>query len=337
VDPQTVAINSAGNVEVASEASNQLFEISPSGGSGAFSISNAASLNSPVKIAIDNRDLSTWVTDTLTNEVTHIDVNGVEIASSSPLPTGPSPLGVAIDSFGSVFLACSDQNSLTGSGSILQRYSPLGTTPQMFGGPEFTIGAGTYPFDVAIDNTENVWWAFYAGIAEYNGFFSLISPLDGYPSNPDNSPLSLAVDGTGRVLAANSNLNSYTTPGTVTVFSNNGTLLSTSNNNHGYSANGILPINVFGPRGVALDGSGNMWVAGKSGSSAVLVELIGVAAPVLTPLSAANYPNMLGMRPEDEHSGVERLSSALQDGAGPNSARSTFGTWTASARGCIGW
>jgi len=297
VDPQTIAINSLGNVEVASEGNNEIFEISSSGGSGAFSTSTATSFGGPVGIAIDNRDLSSWITDSLTNQVTHIDVNGNEILANSPLYAVSAPLGIAVDGFGEIWVASSDQNSLTGSNSALQRYSPQNTIPQTYAGPVLTIGNGTYPFDVAIDNAGDAWLAQYTGLGEYANSLSLISPLQGYPSNSDNSPFSLAVDGSGRVLAANSDLNFYTTPGTITVFANNGTLLSTSNNNHGYSANGVLPINMFGPRGVALDSSGNMWVGGKSGSSAILVELIGIAAPVLTPLSAANFPNMLGMRP----------------------------------------
>lgn len=296
VDPQTLAINSAGNIEVASRGNNEIFEISPSGAAGAFSVSTAASLGGPVGIAIDNRDLSSWITDTLTNQVTHIDANGVEISTSSPLPAGSAPLGVAIDGFDNVWIASSDQNSLTGSNSALRRLSPSGS-PQIFNGPVHPLGTGIYPFDVAIDNAGNIWLAQYSGLGEYQTFGAMLSPLNGYPSNPDNSPLSLAIDGAGRCLAANSNLNFYNAPGTVTVFANDGTLLSTANNNHGYSANGVLPINLFGPRGVALDASGNMWVGGKSGSAAILVELIGIAAPVMTPLSAANYPNMLGIRP----------------------------------------
>ena len=64
------------------------------------------------------------------------------------------------------------------------------------------------------------------------------------------------------------------------------------------------------PYGIAIDGSGNVWVANAgcvttSGSpctptSLVLSEVIGVAGPTITPLSAQLGGNLTGTEPEDE-------------------------------------
>jgi hypothetical protein len=49
------------------------------------------------------------------------------------------------------------------------------------------------------------------------------------------------------------------------------------------------------PFAQAIDSSGNLWVANGLGGS--IVELIGVAAPVKTPIVAAVTGNLLGQRP----------------------------------------
>jgi len=46
---------------------------------------------------------------------------------------------------------------------------------------------------------------------------------------------------------------------------------------------------------VAIDPSGNVWVTNYIGNS--VVEMVGAAAPVVTPLSLAAGNNMLGVAP----------------------------------------
>ncbi len=293
--PEVLAVNSSANVEVASLRNSEVLEIGEAGANNSpFSVSGASSIAGPVGIAIDNRDLSSWVTDSVTNQLTHISATGTEIALNSPQSTGSTPLGVAIDGSGTIWVANSDMNSQSGAASSLSRYTPNGNGT--YRTAAFSTGPGSYPFDLAIDYEGNVWSAQYAGIGKNSADGTLISPTGGFTSNSDNSPFTLAIDGQGRVFAANSSLNYPAQRGTITVFQNDGALISKSNFDYGYSANGTLPINMFGPRGIALDGSGNVWVSGGEGTP-VLVELVGLAAPVLTPLSAANSPNKLGTKP----------------------------------------
>jgi hypothetical protein len=49
------------------------------------------------------------------------------------------------------------------------------------------------------------------------------------------------------------------------------------------------------PLNLAVDPSGNVWVANYTGSR--IVEMVGLGAPTYTPLSSASYVNKLGSRP----------------------------------------
>ena len=58
----------------------------------------------------------------------------------------------------------------------------------------------------------------------------------------------------------------------------------------------ILGTGLGGNYALAIDISGNIWVANTSGSCSI-VEFIGIAAPVVTPIVTAVKNNTLGTRP----------------------------------------
>jgi hypothetical protein len=63
-----------------------------------------------------------------------------------------------------------------------------------------------------------------------------------------------------------------------------------------YSRTGSLISSTYSPvagYGVAIDGSGNVWMLAQNG----VVEYVGAAAPVVTPTSLAVKNNALGARP----------------------------------------
>jgi hypothetical protein len=138
----------------------------------------------------------------------------------------------------------------------------------------------------------------------YSSSNTLVSPTQsGYSSNSANISDSIAIDGLGRAFISN-NTSSGTQAGTLTVWANNGTLISTANNNYGYFANNTISVDPFIPHGLSLDASGNCWIAGNTFASStgltgvgLVTELIGIAAPVLTPVSVQVTTNQLGVRP----------------------------------------
>jgi DNA-binding beta-propeller fold protein YncE len=84
-----------------------------------------------------------------------------------------------------------------------------------------------------------------------------------------NGAIGVAIDSSGHVWVTNSDGNN------VTALNNDGTLFGN------FAPTGS---NFFGPGGVAIDSSGNLWVANFGGN--IVTELVGVAAPVLTPMVA---------------------------------------------------
>ena len=66
--------------------------------------------------------------------------------------------------------------------------------------------------------------------------------------------------------------------------------------------NGIAPgfvstsVSTAGPTSIAADASGNVWVLSGTGPGTV-TEFVGVAVPVMTPISVAVQKNKLGKTP----------------------------------------
>lgn len=295
--PQAVAVNSAGQVEVVDNY-NQIFEYTPAGVSATSFATNPVSTGSgaaPIGIAIDNNDSSAWIANYSNNTVTHLSNAGSFITASSPLSSGVAPTGIAVNASRDIFATdCDCTAGSPGSNSALTGFFPPSGSGS-YSIATISEGSATFPTDVAFDNSGNIWTAQGTGAGENSSTGAQVSPVGGYASNANNVANSIEVDGLGRVFVA-TNTNATEQPGTLTIFSNSGTLLTQTDSQYGYTANSTIPADMFTPHGMALDASGNVWITGNTPSS--VVELIGIAAPVATPLAAQNAPtNRLGVRP----------------------------------------
>jgi hypothetical protein len=173
----------------------------------------------------------------------------------------------------------------------------------------------------ALDHAGNLYLADYGvfeGIEIYDpaGNFVTGYPLNAYNAITDQgfSSQELAIDGLG-----NSFLATYVydydsdgtvgIPGTFVEYTSAGTQISPT---YGYApttgvANasntgliGLTPVEIIGPGGVAVDGSGNLWLSGVDNGLAMpnyVTEVIGIAAPVVTPKSTAITNNQIATRP----------------------------------------
>jgi hypothetical protein len=117
----------------------------------------------------------------------------------------------------------------------------------------------------------------------------------------------MAIDGLGNAFV--SAYISQTVPETIVEFSSTGTLLSPTLgyapttgavNSKGTALVGLTDIITTDPGGVAIDASGNLWLSGTNGGTALptyVTEVIGLAAPVVTPKSLAITNNTIATRP----------------------------------------
>jgi hypothetical protein len=103
----------------------------------------------------------------------------------------------------------------------------------------------------------------------------------------------IAVDGAGNVWIANIGGPTKTPQsGSITEISNSGAALSGANGFIGVDQSGTSTF-IDNPIGVAVDPSGDVWVSCLDN----VVELVGAATPVVTPLSTAVATSKYGTRP----------------------------------------
>jgi streptogramin lyase len=207
----------------------------------------------------------------------------------------------AIDSTGDMWITSEGGNSIA-------RITPTGST--VF--PRITTAQ--QPEFPAIDNSGNAWIA----IQETASQIYVVTPSGGQTILTSattgaelTSTFGAAVDGNGNIWFAN-RCGNYgacgSTPGENSIFVLNGgsstpgiaqTAISPRTNytpeaQYPANATSFTPI-LNGSLNLAIDPSGNLWITNYTGNS--VVELVGAAAPVATPLSVAAANNALGAKP----------------------------------------
>jgi hypothetical protein len=111
-------------------------------------------------------------------------------------------------------------------------------------------------------------------------------------------PQEIFIDGLNHVWVSTYNEALQSAPGVLLEYSSTGALLSPST---GSSAIGTMPSAPGFPGSLAVDGSGNLWMsgltvndAGIAQPDAFVTELVGIAAPVVTPIAVAARNGTLG-------------------------------------------
>jgi PKD repeat protein len=291
-------------------SNNNLTEISNSGSllSGANGYSGG-SIDGPVDVALDPSN-NAWVLNNGNSTVSVVSPSGSLLSGTSGYSGGglQSPSRIAIDGSGNVWIA----NYYTSITELSSSGAPASGSP-------FTGGGLSVPRAIAIDATGDVWAANSAGnsVTELSKSGVILSGANGYTNANLIQPSGIAIDGSGSVWLSdlfsasvteisNSNVASYGLPladpeglaidgsGNVWVsvlnavieLSNNGRVISENSyqDRSGYLVSG---------EGIAVDGAGNVWMACPT----YLVEFVGAATPVVTPISVGVKNNTLGTRP----------------------------------------
>ncbi len=196
-------------------------------------------------------------------------------------------LGLTIDGTGNVWVPTPNNNrvyvfSNAGAGLAL-----VGVPPN---------GALSNPLYDAVDHAGNVWvtnsvqngTGTPAVVNEYTSAGVTVPGAAGYTVTGLTSPSGIAIDGGGNAWISNYYGGTGAGANFVAELSAAGVKISPQ---PGDFAGGGLN----GADGVAVDGSGDVWVPNYKGNS--VTEIIGAAVPVVTPLSVGVKNNALGARP----------------------------------------
>ena len=254
-------------------------------------------LRTPQGLAIDANN-NIWVADMVSNNILAFSNSGQLLSGAKGFTGGgiSSPTSVSINALGDVW---STNYSAPSINELSNTGAPL-TPSTGITGPTFYGGAS-----LAIDHQNNV-WEVTAGTEHQASKVSssgVILSGTGYTGGGLGAPTTVSgSSGGGTTIAIDGDGNAwiplFALPEVVEL-SNSGVALSGPDGYGGGVADS--------PHNIVIDGSGDVWVAndtyqgGMRGVPGVytwrITEMIGVAAPVVTPLSAAVQSNTLGSRP----------------------------------------
>lgn len=256
--------------------SSEITELNSSGTRATVNPFSGGGINGPGPIAFDPNG-NAWVGNS-GNTVSELSPNGAPLSPFGyPTGAGSGPSALALDASGNAWVTDSSGSSV----SVLSNHGAL------LPGSPFSGAGLNGPYAIAMDATGSAWIVNRTG-SSLSKFTSPNAPAPGSPfyGAGMNAPVDVAIDGAGSVWLANSGSNS------VSQFLSNGRPQSGSS---GYGS-GILS----NPFRLAIDSSGSVWVANlgsTSPSTSSITRLVGVAAPVVTPLSLAVQNKALGQRP----------------------------------------
>ena len=229
-------------------------------------------------------------------------------STPGPIPSGQNVGHGAIDSAGDLWITAEN------TGNTIARVNQLGV-------PVFTpIATAEQPEFPAIDHANNAWVAIQETAAQVDvvsptGGLTVLTPTGTGGTTATGalmtSTFGAAVDGNGNVWFAN-RCGNYglcgTAAGENSIFVLNGGVSTPGTVDKAISpptnyvpeaqypatATSFTPI-LNGSLNLAIDPSGNLWITNYTGSG--IVEIVGAAAPVVTPLSVAAGNNQLGQKP----------------------------------------
>jgi hypothetical protein len=259
------------------------------GGSSAFALAD------DIQVAIDANDFA-YFTNHPYNNVLELSSAGAAVNSySNNTYTNDGPYGVAFDAADDLWMS---SNITTNSVVLYENGSKGGSNTN----PLRWATNIPNPEAIAVDASGNVWVSdaydsapptnhndIYMIPAGANGAVTATRIQGGGAANT----VGMAVDGAGLVFAA-SVTGGASGVGSIAVFNNSGTALTGSNGFTGsFVTGGATKTPMNSPYFIALDASGDLWAQTNS----TVVEYIGVATPVLTPLSAAVKAGTIAVNP----------------------------------------
>jgi hypothetical protein len=261
-----------------------------------FAQNNAAAgydqlLTDNLTVAVDGNDNAYFANHLFSNALV-LNSSGSVLKSfgnpsnSSPISTYGGPFGVALDATGNLWMS-SNIGSVNNPINNVTYWDTAASSSTQLKTINFTNSEG-----IAIDAGANVWVA-DAGTTKLFEIKSGTTTATPYNGGGINAPVKVAVDGSGLVFAS-SPTGGAGSHGNLAVFDNSGTALSGSGGVTGTFVTGSTTVRQLNqPYFLAIDNTGDVWVSTSTG----VTEYIGIATPVLTPLSAAVKKGTIAARP----------------------------------------
>ena len=294
-----IATDSSGNIYVSDLINYAIRKITPAGvastlaGSGSpgslDGTGTAASFFYPNGVAVDSAG-NVYVADTFNSKIRKITPLGVvttlagsgaqgNLNGTGVTATFNRPFGIAVDNTGNVYVADSYSYQI-------RKIDTLGVVTTLAGsGISGNInGTGTgasfgFPNGIAVDGSGNVYVADRgsneirvvtpAGVVTTMAGSGSIGSANGTGTTATLAPDAVAVDSSGNVYVAegfNHDLRKITPAGVVTTFVLTGNTVITNSTG--------AAIQLSGPSGVSVDGSGNIYVSDSASSSILKLTLV---------------------------------------------------------------
>ena len=299
-DPGSVAVDGSGNIYITDDHNNRIRVVNSAGiittfaGNGTAGYSGdggqatAAELNTPNGIAIDGYG-NVYITDAINQRIRKINSSGI-ISTIAGTGTagysgdgGPataaelfSPWGISVDGTGNVYIADAGNNRIrkVNTSGVISTFAGNGTAGYSGDGGQATAAEIKTARGVAVDGSGNVYIADLLNerirkvnssgiISTFAGNGTAGHTGDGGAATSAElySPWNVSIDGTGNVYIADyyyGYIRKINTSGIISTVAGNGT--------SGYSGDGGLATaaGLQTPTGLAVDGSGNIYIADYS-------------------------------------------------------------------------
>ncbi len=308
-----LAVDTGGNVYIADVGNSRIRKFAPGGNintvagtgtagfSGDGSQATAAQLASPTGVAVDGAG-NLYIADTQNDRIRMVAPGGVisTIAgigtagytgdgASLATPQLTMPESVAVDSAGNLYIADTGNNRLrkVTTAGVISTVAGTGTAGYSQDGGQATAAQLASPTGVAVDSAGNIYIADYgtARIRKVTMSTGVISTVAGTgtagfsgdggaaTSAKINLPFGVAVDSAGNIYIAdtsNNRIRKVASGGTISTVAGTGTA--------GFGGDGAAATSakLSSPYGVAVDASGNLYIADTGNNRIRMVTTAGI-------------------------------------------------------------